>query len=362
MSDQIARISVAAEQSYPVTIGRGVQSEVLPLLEGVARIAIVVPDILLPLAHDLIAMATELDTELTLITTRSGEAQKQIDSVIAAWTDLAQAGFTRTDLIIGIGGGATTDLAGFIAATWLRGIRWIAIPTTLAGMVDAAIGGKTGINIDAGKNLVGAFHSPIAVFCDTDFLSSLDERDISAGLAEVVKCGFIRDPKILDLIENDPLSAQRWDSQTLFELIERSVKVKAEVVGTDFREGNLREILNYGHTLGHAIERHEQYRLRHGEAVSIGLMYAAVLANLSGHLDSQTTERHRRILDSLGLPLTYKSDAWPDLLTKMSLDKKSRGKKLRFVILDGLAKPIRLEDPDPELLERAYKEVAGSCP
>ncbi len=362
MSNRIARISVIAEQPYSVTIGRGVQSEVRPLLNGVARIAIVVPEVLLPLAHDLIAMATELETELTLITTRSGESQKRIDSVTAAWADLASAGFTRSDLIIGIGGGATTDLAGFIAATWLRGVRWIAIPTTLAGMVDAAIGGKTGINIDAGKNLVGAFHSPIAVFCDTDFLSSLDERDIRAGLAEVVKCGFIRDPGILDLIENDPLEAQRWDSQSLFELIERSVTVKAEVVGSDFKEGDLREILNYGHTLGHAIERHEEYRLRHGEAVAIGLMYAATLANLSGHLDSQTTERHRRILESLGLPLTYTSEAWPNLLTKMSLDKKTRAKKLRFVILDGIAKPTRLEDPDPELLARAYKEVGRVRP
>ncbi len=362
MSDRIARISVVAEQPYVVAIGRGAQSEVRPFLEGLARLAIVVPDALLPLAHDLIAMATESDTELTLITTRSGEAQKQIDSAAAAWADLARAGFTRTDLIIGIGGGATTDLAGFIAATWLRGVRWIAIPTTLAGMVDAAIGGKTGINIDAGKNLVGAFHSPIAVFCDTDFLSSLDDRDISAGLAEVVKCGFIRDPRILDLIENDPIAAQRWDSQLLFELIERSVRVKAEVVGSDFKEGDLREILNYGHTLGHAIERSEEYRLRHGEAVSIGLMYAAILANLSGHLDSQTTQRHRRILESLGLPLTYNSDAWPNLLTKMSLDKKTRAKKLRFVILDGIAKPTRLEDPDPELLERAYKEMAKLSP
>ena len=362
MSNRIARISVIAEQPYSVTIGRGVQSEVRPLLNGVARIAIVVPEVLLPLAHDLIAMATELETELTLITTRSGESQKRIDSVTAAWADLASAGFTRSDLIIGIGGGATTDLAGFIAATWLRGVRWIAIPTTLAGMVDAAIGGKTGINIDAGKNLVGAFHSPIAVFCDTDFLSSLDERDIRAGLAEVVKCGFIRDPGILDLIENDPLEAQRWDSQSLFELIERSVTVKAEVVGSDFKEGDLREILNYGHTLGHAIERHEEYRLRHGEAVAIGLMYAATLANLSGHLDSETTERHRRILESLGLPLTYTSEAWPNLLTKMSLDKKTRAKKLRFVILDGIAKPTRLEDPDPELLARAYKEVGRVRP
>lgn len=359
MTQKIARISVVAEQPYEVTIGRGVQSEVGPLLAGVTRIAIVVPEVLLPLAHDLIAMAEGLGSELTLITTRSGEAQKRIDSVTAAWAELAKAGFTRTDLVIGIGGGATTDLAGFIAATWLRGVRWIAIPTTLAGMVDAAIGGKTGINTEAGKNLVGSFHSPIAVFCDTEFLSSLDERDISAGLAEVVKCGFISDPVILELIESGPLAAKRWDSETLYELIGRSVGVKAQIVSSDFKEDGLREILNYGHTLGHAIEQNEGYRWRHGEAVSIGLVYAANLAKLAGRLDSTIADRHRQILESLGLPITYDRAAWPTLLATMSLDKKTRAKKLRFVILDGLALPGRLEDPDLTLLERAYEEVTG---
>ncbi|HUW78140.1 MAG TPA: 3-dehydroquinate synthase, partial [Candidatus Nanopelagicaceae bacterium] len=179
-----------------------------------------------------------------------------------------------------------------------------------------------------------------------------------AGLAEVVKCGFIKDPGILDLIEGDPVGAMRWDSEVLLELIERSVRVKAEVVGADFREGGLREILNYGHTLGHAIERNEKYLWRHGEAVSIGLVYAAELATLVGRLDTETADRHRRILESLNLPVTYRRDAWPKLLESMSLDKKARARILRFVILDGLALPIRLEDPDRTILERAYEKVA----
>ena len=358
MTGQTARITVNATQPYEVTIGRGVIDEIRPHLEGVARIGIVVPEILLPLAEDLITLVGDLGGEVTLIETSSGESQKEIGSVVKAWNALAAAGFTRTDLIVGIGGGATTDLAGFVAATWLRGIRWIAIPTTLAGMVDAAIGGKTGINLETGKNLVGAFHSPSAVFCDTDFLSSLDERDINAGLAEVVKCGFISDPIILDLIEKDPIAAKVWDSQVLFELIERSVRVKAEVVASDFKEDGLREILNYGHTLAHAIEQNENYLWRHGEAVSVGLVYAAVLGRLAGRLDPAVAERHKQILASLSLPTSYESSAWPALLATMSLDKKTRAKKLRFVILDGLAKPSRLEDPDPTLLKRAYEEVA----
>lgn len=355
--EKIARISINAVEPYEVTIGRGIINEIRPLVEGVARIAIVVPEILLPLAEDLIEIVNDVHGEITVIATRAGEAQKQIESVTRAWNELARAGFTRSDLIIGIGGGATTDLAGFIAATWLRGIRWIAIPTTLAGMVDAAIGGKTGINLEAGKNLVGSFHSPSAVFCDTDFLSSLDERDISAGLAEVVKCGFISDTAILDLIENDPSGARAWNGEILFELIERSVKVKAQVVGSDFKEGGLREILNYGHTLGHAIERNEGYLWRHGEAVSVGLVYAATLAEIVGRLDVTIADRHRKILKSLDLPITYEKEAWPALLATMSLDKKTRAKKLRFVILDGLALPARLEDPDITLLKRAYEEV-----
>lgn len=356
--EKIARIPINAVEPYEVTIGRGIINEIRPLVEGIARIAIVVPEILLPLAEDLIGIVNDVQGEITVITTRAGEAQKQIESVTQAWNEVARAGFTRSDLIIGIGGGATTDLAGFIAATWLRGIRWIAIPTTLAGMVDAAIGGKTGINLEAGKNLVGSFHSPIAVLCDTDFLSSLDERDISAGLAEVVKCGFISDPAILDLIENDPSGARAWNGEILFELIGRSVRVKAQVVGSDFKEGGLREILNYGHTLGHAIERNEGYLWRHGEAVSVGLVYAATLAEIVGRLDATIADRHRKILKSLGLPITYGKEAWPALLATMSLDKKTRAKKLRFVILDGLALPARLEDPDITLLKRAYEEVA----
>lgn len=358
MMEKIVRIPVNGETPYEVVVGRGIVDQIRPLISGVARIAIVVPEVLLPLAEDVLELIDEVGGEATLITTSSGESQKQIASVVSAWDQLAKAGFTRSDLVIGLGGGATTDLAGFIAATWLRGVRWIAMPTTLAGMVDAAVGGKTGINLEAGKNLVGSFHSPISVLCDLNFLSSLDARDIRAGLAEVVKCGFISDPTILTLIEEDPVAAQIWNGERLFQLIERSVRVKAEVVGSDFKESGPREILNYGHTLGHAIERNESYLWRHGEAVSIGLVYAASLARLVERLDVATADRHRRILESLGLPVSYDKRAWPSLLATMSLDKKSRAKKLRFVILDGLALPGRLEDPDPTLLERAYEEVA----
>jgi 3-dehydroquinate synthase len=228
----------------------------------------------------------------------------------------------------------------------------VQVPTTLLGMVDAAIGGKTGINTDAGKNLVGAFHQPSAVLCDLNTLESLPPNDFAAGLAEVVKAGFIADPHILDLLEDDPTGRRH-----LRELIERSVRVKAEVVSGDPKEAGRREILNYGHTLGHAVEKVERYHWRHGAAVAVGLVYAAALSRLAAGLDDATADRHRALLTAIGLPVSYPQERWPALLDAMRIDKKARGNRLRFVALSGLAKPFLLEDPDPGLLTAAYSEL-----
>jgi 3-dehydroquinate synthase len=286
------------------------------------------------------------------------EEAKQAQVAAFLWGVLGQAGFTRSDAVVGVGGGATTDLAGFVAATWLRGVRVVQVPTTLAAMVDAAVGGKTGINTAEGKNLVGAFHPPAGVLCDLTVLETLPRNDFVAGLAEVVKCGFIADPRILDLVEADPQAASAWDAPTTRELVERSVQVKADVVGEDLREAGLREILNYGHTFGHAVEHVERYSWRHGAAVSVGLVYAAELARLAGRLDEATADRHRAVLSALGLPTTYRQDRWEQLLTAMRRDKKTRGDLLRFVVLTGIAQPTRLEGPDPALLQAAYAELA----
>jgi 3-dehydroquinate synthase len=233
------------------------------------------------------------------------------------------------------------------------------VPTTLLGMVDAAIGGKTGINTAEGKNLVGAFHSPVGVLCDLASLTSLPPNEYRAGLAEVVKVGFTHDPVILDLIESDPEAAGRADGGLTAELVRRAVAVKAAVVAADFRDAGDREFLNYGHTLGHAIERNEQYQWRHGAAVSVGLLFAAELGRLAGRTEPALVDRHRQILQALGLPTQYRADAWPQLYETMRLDKKSRGNLLRFVVLDGLGRPGRLEGPDPALLTAAYAEVSA---
>jgi 3-dehydroquinate synthase len=295
----------------------------------------------------------------SLLEVPDGEDAKTLSVAGLCWDTLGGLGFTRSDVVIGLGGGATTDLAGWVAAAWLRGVRVVQVPTTLAGMVDAAIGGKTGINTERGKNLVGAFHPPAGVLCDLAALETLPVRDYQAGLAEVVKCGFIADPAILDLIEADPSGAAKPGSSVERELVERSVRVKAKVVSEDLTEQGLREILNYGHTLGHAIERAERYRWRHGEAVSIGLVYAAALGRLLGHLDDAVAERHRAVLSALGLPTSYRADAFPALLDTMRVDKKARGDRIRFIVLAGLARPLAVDDPDPAVLSAAYAEVSA---
>ena len=287
-----------------------------------------------------------------------GEAAKTVDVAAGLWSRLARHGVTRSDCIVGIGGGAATDLAGFVAATWLRGVQVVLVPTTLLGMADAAVGGKTAIDIPAGKNLVGAFHSPGGVLADLATLETLPRADYVAGLAEVIKAGFIADPVIIDLIQHDPDDATVPHGRPARELIERAIRVKAGVVSADLTEKGLREILNYGHTLGHAIERVEEYRFRHGDAVAIGMVYAAELARLAGRLDEQTSKLHREVLASVGLPTNYRPGAWPMLREAMSIDKKARGARLRLVVLDGLARPGILDDPPEQLLWRAYQEVS----
>jgi 3-dehydroquinate synthase len=224
--------------------------------------------------------------------------------------------------------------------------------------VDAAVGGKTAIDIPEGKNLVGAFHPPSGVLCDLATLMTMPRADYVSGLAEIVKAGFIADPHVLELIEDDPEAAGRPDGPHTLELVERAVAIKARVVSEDLKESGLREILNYGHTLGHAIEKIEGYRFRHGDTVAIGMVYAAELSCLAGRLDAEVVDRHRAILTAVGLPTSYVGEAWPALREAMRIDKKARGSRLRFVVLDGIGSPGRLEDPDEDLLKRAYERVA----
>ncbi|WP_328909051.1 3-dehydroquinate synthase [Streptomyces sp. NBC_00234] len=350
----------AGTDPYEVLVGRQLLGE-LPALIGdrAKRVAVLHPEALAETGEAVREDLASQGYEAIAIQLPNAEEAKTVEVAAYCWKALGQTGFTRTDVIVGIGGGATTDVAGFVAASWLRGVRWIAVPTTVLGMVDAAVGGKTGINTAEGKNLVGAFHPPTGVLCDLAALDSLPVNDYVSGMAEIIKAGFIADPVILELVEADPEGARTPAGQHTAELIERSIRVKAEVVSSDLKESGVREILNYGHTLAHAIEKNERYKWRHGAAVSIGMVFAAELGRLAGRLDDATADRHRAVLESVGLPLTYRGDQWPKLLENMKVDKKSRGDLLRFIVLDGLGKPTVLEGPDPAILLAAYGEVSA---
>ncbi|WP_040160573.1 3-dehydroquinate synthase [Nigerium massiliense] len=358
----MSTIAVHAERPYDVVVGRGVSATLGDHLGAAERVALLHPAVLADRAR---ALAAQLGRRTTLIEVPDAEGAKTAGVLEQCWGRLAEAGFTRSDAVVGLGGGATTDLAGFVAATWLRGVAYVAVPSTVLGMVDAAVGGKTGINVPAGKNLVGAFHEPGAVLCDLDLLDTLPARDLAAGLAEVVKAGFIADPRILDVVEAGPQAVLDPRSDALVEVVDRAIRVKSAVVSADLRETTSvgkdigREVLNYGHTLGHAIERHERYRWRHGDAVGVGMVFAAELSAALGRLDAAVVARHRDVLASLGLPTTYSSGAWDDLRAAMSLDKKTRGSVLRFVVLDAVADPGIALAPPEDALRDAFARIEG---
>lgn len=348
------------EAAYDVVVGTGLLAELPDLLgPGVGRVLVIHPRSLRAMGEVLRDDLGAQGLSAFIAEVPDAEEAKSADVAAFLWGVLGRSGFTRSDAIVSVGGGTVTDLAGFVAATWLRGIKVVHVPTTLLAMVDAAVGGKTGINTAEGKNLVGAFHPPAGVLADLDTLDTLPKNELISGMAEVIKCGFIADPVILDLIEKDTAAVADPRSALLRELIERAISVKAEVVSEDLKESGRREILNYGHTLGHAIELAERYSWRHGAAVSVGMMFAAELARSVGRLSDADADRHRSILESLGLPITYRRDRWQALLDGMRRDKKSRGDLLRFVVLDGVAKPGILDVPDTSLLFAAYQEIAS---
>jgi len=358
-------IRVATASAYDVVVGRALLDR-LPGLVGpdAQRVAVVHAEDLVEQAE---AVRRALGTayDVTLLPVPPGERAKTAQVAAGCWEALGTSGFTRSDAVVAVGGGATTDLGGFVAATWLRGVRVVHVPTTLLGMVDAAVGGKTGINTSAGKNLVGAFHEPAGVVCDLALLAGLPDAELRSGLGEVVKCGFVADPGILRLVEEH--GAPEAGSPVLRELVERAIRVKAEVVSADLRErgGDAghpgREVLNYGHTMGHAVEQASGYALRHGEAVAVGCVYVAELARLSGLLADDVVDRHRTAFAGVGLPTGWTGASYDDLRARMAVDKKSRGSSLRFVVLEDLACPRILTDPPEEHLRAAYDAVTGGA-
>ena len=346
-------ITVSSEHQYDVVIGNVWLGELISSISKYERVAVFFSE-----SQKENIPQLSVNNEMHYFPLPDGESAKSAQTLAQMWDWMGAAGFTRSDLVVAIGGGTITDAAGFLSATWLRGIDWIAIPTTLAGMVDASVGGKTGINSEYGKNLIGAFHSPRKVIIDSKWLKTLSSRDIAAGLAEVIKTGFIGDQSILDLMQDFDLDRDRNNYEILDQLIEKSIAVKSGVVSADFKESFGREILNYGHTLGHAVERHSKYTLRHGEAVSIGLVFAAHLSRIHCGLDEKIVEKHISLLNKVGLPTTYDRAALPQLQALMSVDKKSRGNTLRFVGISDVGKTQRIEGLSTDQVAEAYEKIA----
>ena len=359
MSD-ITKITVTGDDSYEVLVGRDLLHEIRPLITPTVQKVLLIHPLALQTSADV--LAEELRSsglEVIQAGVSDGEDAKRIEVAAWCWGIMGKSDFTRSDAIIGFGGGSTTDLAGFVASTWLRGVAYYAIPTTLLGMVDAAIGGKTGINTAEGKNLVGAFYAPKAVICDLNTLQTLPKNELISGFGEVAKYGFIADEEILNLLEEDLEQATDPASDAFQEIVERCIKVKARVVSSDFKEAGEREILNYGHTLGHAIELVEKFQWRHGAAISVGMMFVAQLGLLAGNTPPELVDRQERVFASLGLPTTYRGGRFSQLLEAMRRDKKSRAGTLRFVVLDGIGRPRILTAPTEESMVAAYGEITA---
>jgi 3-dehydroquinate synthase len=333
------RIGVGGDQPYEVVVGTGILSELPGLVGKKAETAAVVHDERLgAVARPACRALQEAGYRVVVAEVPSGEKSKDVTVLARLWSWLAESKVTRTDCVVGVGGGAVTDLAGF---------------------ADAAVGGKTAIDIAAGKNLVGAFHPPAGVLADLATLETLPREDYVAGLAEVIKAGFIADGEILRLVAADPDGAATPHGLHSRELVERAIAMKARVVSADLRESGLRETLNYGHTLGHAIEKLERYTFRHGDAVAIGMVFAAEVGRLSGRLTQREVALHKELLTSVGLPVGYPRSAWPALRETMSLDKKTRGARLRMIVLDGVGNPVIYDSPPEDLLTEAYQAVAA---
>jgi 5-deoxy-5-amino-3-dehydroquinate synthase len=312
-----------AERSYPVLVGPGARHEVGRFLPPSAKSAVIVTQEAITEAGWVDGLDPGVPSELFVIP--DGEDAKTLATVEVLTRRFAGAGLSRADVVIAVGGGIVTDVAGFAAATYHRGTAYVNVATSLLAQVDAAIGGKTGVNLPEGKNLVGAFWQPNAVLCDTETLSTLPPREWACGRGEVAKYAFLGDAPTAD--------------QPIEEQVARCVGIKAAVVADDEREGGRRMILNYGHTLAHALEGaalsdHHEWDLRHGEAVAIGLLFAALLARRLGRIDEARVEEHRRVIGSFDLPtdLPRGADAG-ELLGFMARDKKAQ-QDLTFV-LDG---------------------------
>jgi 3-dehydroquinate synthase len=355
VSDSIQTVHVdLAERSYDIEIGAGNLARAGPFLTERDRVthAVVITDENVEQPHAITAAESlaEAGVEVDLVVVEPGEPSKSIDTATALWEKLLQLGADRKSVVVAVGGGVVGDLAGFIAATFARGIRFFQVPTTLLAQVDSSVGGKVGINLPEAKNMVGAFLQPVGVLIDTATLETLDRREYRAGLGEVIKYGVILDAELFDYLEANADALAQADHDVLRHVIARCCRLKADVVEQDEREeSGLRAVLNYGHTFGHAFEALFGYgELLHGEGVAIGMLCASRLAERLGRVDAAFTRRQHKLLSALGLPTSVPQLEPDQILRTMMHDKKVQHRRLRFVLPARMGRVELVGDVNPD--------------
>ena len=356
--------------SYEIRLGRGLLAELPRLVKSACpatRYAVITDSHVVKLyGEQLVARCHDANVPVEMFQFPAGEWNKTRDTWATLCDAMLAARLGRDSAVIALGGGVVGDLAGFVAATYLRGIPYVQVPTTLLAMIDSSIGGKTGVDVPAGKNLLGAFHQPCLVVADLDVLGSLPRPQLAAGMAEAVKHGVIADARYFETLETEHLAVAAKDPGALERVVRRSVEIKAEVVAADEREAGRRAILNFGHTVAHAIEATSQFATLHGEAVAIGMAYEARLAEVLGIAQPGLGDRIRRLLDCYGLPLELPESASVDgLIGAMQVDKKAREGTVRFALpvaigrmhVDGNSWTVAA----PERLVREVLAAAGNA-
>lgn len=327
-----------AEQTYDIDIGTGLLAESGPriLQRVVARHVVIISDdhVREPCAVAVAESLADSGADVDVLSVPAGEPTKSVEALAALWQEVLDTGATRQTLLAAVGGGVIGDLAGFVAASFARGIPFVQVPTTLLAQVDSSVGGKVGINLPRAKNMVGAFWQPRYVLIDTDVLHTLPEREYRAGLAEVVKYAVIMDEAFFQFLEAHAVAIQQREPAVVRQIVARCCRLKADVVQADPREiSGRRAILNYGHTFGHALEALLGYgQLLHGEGVAIGMICASRLAESLGRIDAEVTIRQEKLLTTFGLPTRLPSIDQQEMLDHMWLDKKVMDDQLRFVL------------------------------
>jgi 3-dehydroquinate synthase/shikimate kinase/3-dehydroquinate synthase len=349
------------DRSYEILVGDGIARDTASLVEmprDCERIVVLTHPGLRSTAASIAEGFAAAGADASIIEVPEGEGSKSLAAAADLYGRIADTGLHRHDLIVGVGGGVITDLTGFVAGTYLRGIAAVHVPSTLLGQVDAAIGGKAGVNLPQGKNLVGVFHQPRGVVCDVSLLDGLPDAELRAGLAEVVKYGFLFDPGLLSLIESGEARIFDRDHATLIDIVVRCAAAKASIVAADERDEGRRMQLNYGHTFAHAIENAAGYRgIRHGEAVALGMVAASYLAQELGMIGADLVDRHLTVLNAVGLPTAASLDVG-QLEDAWAHDKKYR-RGVRFVLLRDLARPVVDVEAPADAVKRAVARLAG---